>query len=145
MAESKLSTTPIITNADLSQTDTVLVLDKSATTGDQSGPEGTWKQAPVSAFRQIGTIKGVVHNLSLVGMDLTKPFLEYIADAINAYGPFNGVAGELMLFRTYQQVGDQYNYSVITTYYKVTHVPATCLLRRRCFRKLQAVARMLLK
>lgn len=126
MANRKRSEAPLITESEIASTDYFMMLDRSATTGEQAGPAGTWKQAPMSVVKDFGTLKGVVHNLNLTGIDLNQPFLSYIAEAINTYGPFVGNPGELMLFKTYQIYGGDgfgatgaSDAAIVVTYYKI--------------------------
>jgi hypothetical protein len=107
------------------ETDTIFVLDKSDISGPQSGPGGTMKQLLVNAVLPFTTIKSKIYNLSLVGIDTTKPLLTYVRDAINAYGPFLGVPGELLIFRTSlvidsQTAGPVASLNVVNSYFKVT-------------------------
>ncbi|WP_417832773.1 hypothetical protein [Terasakiella sp.] len=115
----KISELPILSGADLVPTDRVVILDRSATTGPGSGPEGTVKTMESSRLADFTTVKGVVHDLNLVGINTAQPLFSWVASAINTYGPYAGNPGEDLYFRTYQVSGPQNNYAVTIMYFKL--------------------------
>ena len=118
MADKKLSTAPEIIAADVVKTDKVMVLDRSAVSGDQSGPAGTWKQMEIEELMDFETIKGGVNSLDLTGIDTTlQTVYQYIAQAINAQGPFTAIAGEMWYFRTTTVTGPPLDPQIIINYY----------------------------
>lgn len=112
----KFSEVPILAGADLVATDRVVVLDRSATTGTGSGPEGTIKMMEASRLGSFTTVKGVVHNLNLVGINTNQPLFKWVVSAINTYGPYPGNVGEDLYFRTYQV---SQPYSITIMYFKL--------------------------
>lgn len=61
-----------------------------------------------------------VFPLSLYNIDVNKPELDYIFDAILEYAPWNVSVGERMEFVTSTVIGDsQDNYGVLKRYYKI--------------------------
>ena len=119
--DKKTSQLPLMEPEELLSSDMVLVLDKSATTGEGSGSGGTLKEMPASGVTSFTTVKGKVHNLNLTGIDTTKEILTWAADAINAYGPYTTPRGQDFYFRSYQaEIGPQDNNNrVVITYFKL--------------------------
>ena len=115
----KFSSLSVLSGAELVATDMIPVLDRSATSGSGSGPNGTVKMMEASRIASFTTTKGVVHNLSLVGVDTSQQLFTWVAQAINLNGPYTGNAGEDLYFRTYQVSGPQNNYSVTIMYFKL--------------------------
>lgn len=115
----KVSQLPSITRGEVVPSDKIVILDRSATTGPGSGPEGTLKILDASAAIPFGTSKGVLYDLSLVGITTENvPMLTWAAEAINAQGPFSGVHGQDLYFRTNQPAGFD-TFTVTTTYFKL--------------------------
>ncbi|MAM27420.1 MAG: hypothetical protein CMC13_00195 [Flavobacteriaceae bacterium] len=123
MADIKISDVTIGSISEIVSGDYALFLDKSATSGPQSGPGGTLKLVPVGAFRPFGTVPITEYDLNLNGIDTNQPLLNYIADAINASGPFNNIPGGRIVFRTFSVSGFESNYtddySVTITYFEL--------------------------
>lgn len=105
MANNKTSGLIILPGEDLVATDRVVVLDRSATTGPGSGPEGTLKTIEADRVAPFGTTKGIVRNIQLTGIDTTQSLLIWVAEAINTHGPYAGEVGQDLYFRTYQVTG----------------------------------------
>lgn len=112
MANNKTSGLIILPGEDLVATDRVVVLDRSATTGPGSGPEGTLKTIEADRVAPFGTTKGIVRNIQLTGIDTTQSLLIWVAEAINTHGPYAGEVGQDLYFRTYQVTGGTFGQEI---------------------------------
>lgn len=117
--DKKTSQLPIMNPSDLVATDGVLVLDKSATTGEGSGPGGTLKVMNAAGVSPFTTSTGVVRNMNLLGINTNQSLFKWAADAINAFGPYTAARGQDFLFRSVQTGGVYGPNSITVTYFKL--------------------------
>lgn len=120
MADRKFSEAPAIDIADVVSSDGIFILDKSATSGAQSGPGGTVKLLDFGDIPGFGAQGNVVHYLSLTGVANTGSINQRIATAINNNGPFAGAAGKGFAFIVPRYIGAQDSLEVETLVVNLT-------------------------